>query len=123
MSRSIFDENKVHQAIKDKMGGEHRQLITEVEQAIEQHPVVIVGMAQNPFCKKVRKHLKDAGIRYHYIEHGSYFKSWQQRLTLKMWMGWPTFPMVFINGEFIGGCAETKNLIASGQLDTLLKAA
>ena len=34
-----------------------------------------------------------AGIDFYYLEYGSYFSQWHRRLALKMWTGWPTFPM------------------------------
>jgi monothiol glutaredoxin len=32
-----------------------------------------------------------------YLEYGSYTKGWRRRLALKMWTGWPTFPMIFVD--------------------------
>jgi glutaredoxin-related protein len=37
-----------------------------------------------------------------------------------MWTGWPTFPMVFVEGTLIGGAHEAEQLIASGELARLL---
>lgn len=57
------------------------------------------------------------------MEYGSYFKLWRQRNALKMWTGWPTFPMVFVNGTLIGGADDLKRLLASGEFKTLLAGA
>ena len=84
--------------------------------AITQHKVVVVGMTQNPFVKNVRALLSEAGISYHYLEYGSYLSQWKRRLALKMWTGWPTFPMVFVNQVLVGGAKDVKALIASGEL-------
>jgi len=73
---------------------------------------VVVGMKQNPVVKNVRALLSEAGILYHYFEYGSYFSQWKRRLALKMWTGWPTFPMVFRDGVLLGGHKEVKALIA-----------
>jgi glutaredoxin-related protein len=73
---------------------------------------VVVGMKQNPVVKNVRALLSEAGILYHYLEYGSYFSQWKRRLALKMWTGWPTFPMVFRDGVLLGGHKEVKALIA-----------
>jgi len=43
-----------------------------------------------------------------------------ERLALKMWTGWPTFPMVFVKGMLIGGADDLAKLIASGELKRLL---
>jgi monothiol glutaredoxin len=38
-----------------------------------------------------------------------------------MWTGWPTFPMVFVKGVFVGGAADLGRLIASGEIKTMLR--
>ena len=40
----------------------------------------------------------------------------RRRLALKMWTGWPTFPMVFVKGVLIGGASDLAKLIESGEL-------
>jgi glutaredoxin-related protein len=52
--------------------------------------------------------------------YGSYLSMWRPRSALKMWTGWPTFPMVFVRGTLVGGAAEVEKLLASGELRTLL---
>lgn len=100
------------------MVGFHADTIREVEDAIKAHDVVVVGMAQNPFVRKVRKALDEAGVKFHYLEYGSYLSEWQKRLAIKIWSGWPTFPQVFVKGELIGGEELTKAAIARGDLKT-----
>jgi len=120
MSRHVLDESKVHPAARAKVSGNQRDIVEEVQKATREHRVVIVGMAQNVFPKKAKKVLDQAGIVYKYLEYGSYLGEWRRRLALKMWTGWPTFPMVFINGMFIGGYEETKALVESGEIKALL---
>ena len=43
---------------------------------------------------------------YKYLEYGNYFSQWRTRLPLKLWTGWTTFPMVFVDGRFIGGATD-----------------
>ena len=38
------------------------------------------------------------------------------RADLPRFSDWPTFPQLFINGEFIGGCDITVELFESGEL-------
>jgi monothiol glutaredoxin len=45
---------------------------------------------------------------------------WRPRSALKMWTGWPTFPMVFVKGVLVGGASELQALIDSGELKTML---
>ncbi len=120
MTRNILTESNIHESIKDRIGGGHTETIHEVQQALENHKVVVVGMAQNPYCKKVRKQFDHAAINYNYLEYGSYFKEWQKRLTLKMWAGWPTFPMVFVKGQLIGGNQDVQSLLSSGTLEKMI---
>ena len=82
--------------------------------------VLVVGMAGNPFCKRARKALDAAGVPHQYLEYGSYFSRWRERLALKMWTGWPTLPMVFVKGVLIGGADDLAKVIASGELKRLL---
>ncbi|HEY8075097.1 MAG TPA: glutaredoxin domain-containing protein, partial [Labilithrix sp.] len=77
---------------------------------------VVVGMAQNPHVRGVRKALDEAGLAYRYLEYGSYFSEWQKRLAIKIWSGWPTFPQVYIHGRLLGGEDLTKAAIANGSL-------
>jgi glutaredoxin-related protein len=66
--------------------------------------------------------LDGAGVPCHYIEYGSYFGDWRRRTALKMWTGWPTFPMVFVRGTLIGGADDLAALLKSGELKRLLAA-
>ena len=120
MPRAILDEAHIHPAIRNTVAKLHHDIVDAVRSAISQHAVVVVGMAQNPFPKKVRAALERAGIPYYYLEYGSYLSSWRRRNALKMWSGWPTFPMVFVRGTLIGGATETIALIKSGELARLL---
>ncbi len=120
MTRQLLDEKMIHPNIKESVGGKHNQIIEEVKEATNRHSVVIVGMAQNPVCKKIKKYLNNENIDFHYLEYGSYFKDWKKRLVLKMWSGWSTFPMAFVNGQLVGGCSEVSKLLKSGELKKLL---
>ncbi len=116
MNRTILDPARVHPAIQDTVGSFHADLIRAVQSALASNDIVIVGMRQNPFPKRARKALDAAGFAYHYLEYGSYFSEWRPRLALKMWSGWPTFPMVFVKGTLVGGASELGKLIESGEL-------
>lgn len=120
MPRPVLDEARIHPAIRDRIARRHADLIAEVEQALKQHAVVVVGMRQNPFPKRARRLLEGAGIAYHYLEYGSYLSTWRRRNVLKMWTGWPTFPMVFVHGVLVGGASDLQALLASGEMQRLL---
>jgi len=119
-SRQILDEAHIHPAVREKVATNYLDIVREVQDAIAANDVVVVGMKQNPFPRKARKLLGAAGIPFKYLEYGSYFGPWHRRNALKMWTGWPTFPMIFVKGVFVGGSSDLEKLIASGEIRTLL---
>lgn len=120
MPRLLISENAVHPAIRQKIADNHADVVQQVINAIQQHPVVVVGMAGNPVVGKARKLLDAVGVQHRYLELGSYFAQWRRRNALKMWSGWPTFPMVFVGGVLIGGADDLRQLVDSGELKNLL---
>jgi glutaredoxin-related protein len=121
--RPILDEAQIHPAIRDKIATNRTDIVDEVKAAIAAHDVVVVGMKQNPHPRRARKLLTARRTAFHYLEYGSYLNTWRRRTALKMWTGWPTFPMVFVKGVLIGGADELHRLIESGELDRTLGAA
>jgi len=120
MSRSVLDETHIHPAIRRKIETNHADIVREVQAAIVANDVVVVGMAQNPHVKRARRTLDGEHIPYKYLQYGSYLSDWRPRNALKMWTGWPTFPMVFVKGVLIGGASDLQALIDSGDLKKLL---
>jgi glutaredoxin-related protein len=122
MIRPVLAESAIHPAIRQHIAEHHLLVIEQVKQSIAQHAVVVVGLSGNPFVGKARKALAAAGVAHEYIEFGSYFSQWRLRNALKMWTGWPTFPMVFVRGTLVGGADDLRRLIDSGELQALLQA-
>jgi len=120
MSRSTLPSDRLHPSIRARVAGLHVEVVREVEAALAAHPVVVVGMAANPFVLRARRALRTAGIEHHYLGYGGYLLQWRRRNALKMRSGWPTFPMVFVRGLQIGGAEDLQRLIAAGELDGLL---
>ena len=120
MPRPILDEAHIHPAIRVKIATHQSDIVREVQAAVAAHTVVVVGMSQNPMPKRARKLLEGAGIAFHYLEYGSYFNTWRKRNALKMWTGWPTFPMVFVKGTLVGGASDLQALLASGEMKKML---
>ncbi len=115
MRKVLGTENldaKAHEAIEKF----YADIVKEVEGAVKANKIVVVGMAQNPVVTKARKNLDGAGLKFKYLEYGSYFSMWKPRLAVKLWSGWPTFPQVFIDSKLIGGNAELEEYLKSGKL-------
>jgi monothiol glutaredoxin len=120
LPRPILDEAHIHSAIRQKIAENQQAIVREVMAAVAANDVLVVGMGINPFPKKARKALEQAGQPFRYLEYGNYFNTWRERNALKMWTGWPTFPMVFVKGTLVGGAADLQALIDSGALKAML---
>ena len=102
--------------MREKIANYRSDIVKEVQAAVAANGIVVVGMRQNPFPKKARKALDAAGLAYKYLDYGSYLGGYRRRLPLKMWTGWPTFPMVFVKGVLVGGADDLARLIEKGEL-------
>ena len=120
MPRSLLDDAHTHPAIRNAIATHQQAIVQAVQAAIAAHAVVVVGMGMNPFPKKARAALDAAGVAHHDLDYGNYFNQWRERNALKMWTGWPTFPMVFVKGALVGGQADLRRLADSGELKRLL---
>lgn len=107
--RKILPTDKIQKGAQTAINHFHADVVKEVEKAVTDHEWVIVGMRQNPVVKKARKILDSRGVKYHYIEYGSYFGEWKKRLAIKLWSGWPTFPQVFHKGVLVGGAKDLES--------------
>jgi monothiol glutaredoxin len=122
MTRPILDATRLSTRAAEHLSTFHAAVVNEVDRAINESPIVVVGMSGNVHVKRVRKALDAAGIAFRYLEYGSYFSRWRDRLAIKLWTGWPTFPQVFVRGVLIGGEDLTSAALADGSLKKLLDA-
>ena len=120
MPRPILDEARLHPAIRERVANHHADIVHNVQAAAASNAVLVVGMAQNPHVRRARRLLRAAGVAHQYLEYGSYLGLWRRRNALKMWTGWPTFPMVFVRGTLVGGADDLQRLIESGELRRML---
>ena len=103
MSRRVLAETQVNPNALNFIAQNHAAILDEVISTVGKNKIVIIGMSQNPFVKKARKALEATNTPFSYLSYGSYFSKWKERLAIKMWSGWPTYPQVFIDGKLIGG--------------------
>jgi glutaredoxin-related protein len=116
MERPQLSADKISATAAEVVSRFHRNIVDEVAAAVAKDPVVVVGMAQNPHVKKARQLLDAEGVKFTYLEYGSYLSKWRERLAIKLWAGFPTFPMVFVDGVLVGGNSELVKLKDEGKL-------
>jgi len=120
MPRTTLEDARLHPAIRATVANLNADIVHNVQAAAASNQVLVVGLAGNPHVRRARKALKAAGIAHHYLEFGSYFSGWRRRNALKMWSGWPTFPMVFVKGILIGGADQLVKMVNGGELKRTL---
>ena len=120
MPRTTLEEARLHPAIREFVANLNADIVHNVQAAANSNAVLVVGMAGNPHVRRARKLLDAAGVAYHYLGYGSYLGGWRRRNALKMWSGWPTFPMVFVKGMLVGGASELERLVSGGELKRTL---
>ena len=107
-------------AIADTVNHYHRLVLDEVIQHVAQDDIVVIGMAWNPSVRKANTLLSSKGYTHTYLEYGSYISHWKERLSIKMWSGWPTFPQIFVKGVLIGGYDDLNTLMTTDAFQPLL---
>lgn len=76
-----------------------------------------------PFCKKAKEKLKDNYLDYTEYDISENEEENRRKLAklFKIPSGRATVPQITINGKYIGGYSELKELIDSGKLNQYLK--
>lgn len=116
MTRPVLSSEKLSPEVAAYMASYHQQTVNEVASTVATNKIVVVGMGMNPFVKKARAALSEAGVDFKYLEYGNYFSLWKPRLAIKLWSGWPTFPQVFVDGKLIGGYKELVTALKVGTI-------
>ena len=101
--RAFLNSDAINTPIKSIVENFHSDIIREVVTSVAKNRIVIIGMKYNGSVYQARKALEKESIVFTYLEYGNYTSQWRRRLALKMWSGWPTFPMVFVDQILIGG--------------------
>lgn len=115
MTRLVLNDQKIHPQALEKIEKYHASVVQNVISVIAENKIVVIGMDQNPVVKKARAILDDKKLTYTYLKYGSYFSKWKERLAIKLWSGWPTYPQVFIDGVLIGGASDLEAYFLSKQ--------
>jgi monothiol glutaredoxin len=94
-------------------------VLERIKAEVEGHPIVLFmkGTPQFPMCgfsSRSVQALRSAGASaFHTV---NVLEQPEIRANLPRYSDWPTFPQLFINGELIGGCDITVELLDSGEL-------
>lgn len=101
----------------------NKQILDRIRSDISTNDVVLYlkGSAVFPQCGfsaavvQVFNHLGVAYKDFNVMEDN------ELREGIKAFADWPTLPQVYVKGEFIGGCDITREMFATGELQSLLK--
>ena len=98
---------------------------TRIEELIKSHKVMLFmkGNKQFPACgfsSTVVQILKKEGASF---ETFNILADAEVRQGLKDYSSWPTFPQLYIDGKFVGGCDIVTEMHQAGELKALLGAA
>jgi monothiol glutaredoxin len=96
-----------------------------IEGLIKSNKVILFmkGTKQFPACgfsNAVVQILKKEGVSF---ETCNILADGEVRQNLKEYSNWPTFPQLYVDGKFVGGCDIVTELHQSGELSKELTAA
>lgn len=95
----------------------------KVAELVQGQPVVLLmkGTPQAPMCgfsAQVCALLHQLDVPF---GHGDVLADPDLRQSAKRYANWPTFPQLYIKGEFVGGCDIAMDMYRSGELQKLLQ--
>ncbi|NDE90000.1 MAG: Grx4 family monothiol glutaredoxin [Alphaproteobacteria bacterium] len=79
------------------------------------------GTADYPACGfsgTVCQILKRVGVSFKSV---NILEDKELRDSVRAITSWPTFPQLFVKGEFVGGCDIVREIYSSGELQQILK--
>ncbi|KAK9143742.1 hypothetical protein Syun_013142 [Stephania yunnanensis] len=99
------------------------ELKTTLDKVVTSHKVVLFmkGTKEFPQCgfsNTVVQILKSMNVPFETL---NILENEMLRQALKEYSSWPTFPQLYIDGEFFGGCDITVEAYKSGELQELLE--
>jgi len=94
-----------------------------IRETVTTHPVVLFmkGTAQFPQCGfsgRAVQALREAGATK--LVTVNVLEDEEVREGIKQYANWPTIPQLYIKGEFIGGSDIIGEMLATGELKTIL---
>lgn len=94
----------------------------DIQNTINSNKLVLFmkGDALRPACgfsARVVEILKELDVDFASVD---VLEDEELRQELKVFSKWPTFPQLYISGEFIGGCDIVQEMYTEGELEDLL---
>lgn len=98
------------------------QFKERIDKLLSDHKIVLFmkGYKTQPMCgfsARVVSMLSELEVDYH---SENIFDDPEMRSGMKDYSNWPTFPQLYIDGEFVGGCDIVTGMFQDGSLHTML---
>ncbi|NLH80575.1 MAG: Grx4 family monothiol glutaredoxin [Phyllobacteriaceae bacterium] len=95
----------------------------EIDSVVKSNDVLLFmkgtpKMPQCGFSGQVVQILNHLGVPFKGV---NILESDELRQGVKDYSNWPTFPQLYVKGEFVGGADITREMFQAGELQTLLK--
>ncbi|KAG0264901.1 monothiol glutaredoxin grx5 [Actinomortierella ambigua] len=96
-----------------------------IEDVLSKNKLVVFmkGYPRQPMCgfsRAVMQIMEVQGVDLDTLKTFNILEDEELRSGMKEFSSWPTFPQVYIGGEFVGGCDIMVNMHQSGELEDLL---
>lgn len=96
---------------------------TRMQQLIDSNRILLFvkGSKEQPMCgfsAKVIDIFKGLGRPFETV---NILANEEIRQGMKDFSNWPTFPQIYINGEFVGGCDILMEMVQAGELQKLVE--
>ncbi len=97
-------------------------VLERIREQVESNPVIIYmkGTPQMPMCgfsARAAAALQQTGQPFAYVNVLTDREIFE---NLPRFANWPTFPQIYIDGELIGGCDITLELLEKGELQKMV---
>ncbi|QDP02687.1 cysteine synthase A [Thalassotalea sp. PS06] len=125
-----FDSSGGGSAAEAPLPEAEPEMVKEIDDYINnsEQKVVMFALQWCEFCDSVRNALKHYDIEFKSVDLDSVAFAEQNhggklRIALRHKTGWNTFPQIFVNGEFVGGCTDIFDKVKNDSLQPMLDSA
>ena len=126
----IIKEIKQEGSLREQLSISDNQVAASTEtlddrlaKLIRRHKIMLFmkGLPSAPKCgfsRQIVELLNDMGLSY---DTFNILEDEEVRQGLKKYSDWPTYPQLYINGELVGGLDIVKELVESGEIESMLE--